>query len=41
MPLSSDAKVNEDAQAVVDAFHKVFGPQPGYRPGMDLEIPLP
>jgi hypothetical protein len=38
MPLSADPKVNEDAQAVVDAFHKIFGPQPGYRSGMTLKM---
>jgi len=38
MPLSNVPGVNEDAQKIIDAFHKLFGDHPGYRPGKLLSF---
>ncbi len=33
MPLPADDKVVETSQKILDTFHTIFGPHPGFRPG--------
>ncbi len=33
MPLPADEKVVETSKELLNTFHTIFGPHPGYRPG--------